>query len=719
MKLRFKNNVSITFLVLAFVLLTFGKIFAATQLGQTTSKKSVGSLPELNPAFVKWREQQQQKTLQKNSSSGTDDSGKSRNFGYIPAPYDIAYQLTQSRAKNPAQLKLKSNSLPAKYDLRDVDGKCYVTRKVSNQNPLNTCWTFASMEALQSNMLVQGFADNESSDMSKWGLAYGAYNNESNEKQCYYRNKDVAQKPSPYYTGVGSDYMTIALMTRGSGPVLESVAPYPYEDSMLKPGQPVPPTSFTPVRTLKEAHIIVYDNKNLENSKNNVKNALMKYGAVTLSFCWSYECFNEKTKAYYCNNKKEDGAGHAVAIVGWDDNYSKSNFNSGMQPSGDGAWIVKEADDGGYFYLSYEDKTIEAGIFAYETQAVDNTEEIYQYDMFGYVVPIGDSSVNADFANIFDAASDGSIKAVGFWTTDNANYTVKIYTGCCSGDPESGTVVHTQTGSADPGYHRIALSTPVSITKDDKFSVVVSVENKTDKKPVPCCCNSIEDYVDKATSQPERSFLRFPQKDWSDATEEVDESASVCIKAFVSSTDKKLNLKLYMQGRSLGQSNIEDLELYIYDESNNELWNDTAGTNVNGVATFEIPQNVVTGHDTLKLWVKGKHQLAKLFNAETSGISGQTWNVTLQSELLTGDANGDNKVNSSDLELCNKGDLSADFNGDGVVNSADLDLLNANFGQEGAAKPQPSSSGGSGCNAGFGVFALLVAILFVCRKKKD
>jgi len=347
---------------------------------------------------------------------------------------------------------------------------------------------------------------------------------------------------------------------------------------------------------------------------------------------------------------------------------------------------------------------------------VDNTEEIYQYDMFGYVAPIGDSFVNADFANIFDAASDGSIKSVGFWTTDSATYTVKIYTGCNRGDPESGTLVHTQTGSADPGYHRIALSTPVSVTKDDKFSVVVSVENKTNKKPVPCCCNSVEDYVDKATSQPGRSFWRFPEESWTDATE-TDESASICIKAFVASTDKKLNLKLYMQGRSLGQSNIEDLELYIYDESNNELWRDDGGTNVNGVATFEIPQSVVTGHNTLKLWVKGSHQLAKLFNAETSGITGQTWNVTLQSELLAGDANGDNKVNSSDLKLYEDGDMSADFNGDGVVNSADLDLLNANFGQEGAAKPQPSGSGGGGCNAGFCALMLLFVIALPVAKK--
>jgi len=722
MKLRFKNNASITFFVLAFLLLTFGRIFAATQLQQTTSRKSIGSAPELNPDYVEWLAQQKQEATQTNSSAVTDDSDENY-LGDIPEPYGIGYQLIQSRSKRPALLRLQSNSLPEKYDLRDVDGKCYVTCKVSNQNPLGTCWTFASMEPVQSNMLLQGFADNESSDMSKWVLAYGAYNNESSEKQCYFRRKKMKQKPYPYYSGGGNADKATALMTRGSALVLESTAPYPYENRMIKQGQPVPPTSFTPVRTLKESHIIAYNINDLETSKNDVKNALMKYGAMYVSIKWRTSSFNKSSSAYYNNNGELKKGGHAVTIVGWDDSYSKDNFKSGMQPSEDGAWIVKNSwgekwGDHGYFYLSYEDKTIRPAVVAFETEAADSSEKIYQYDMFGYVSDRGDDSVEADFANIFEAASDGSIKAVGFWTTDSAAYTVKIYTNCNSGDPESGTLVHTQTGSADPGYHRIALSTPVSIAKGSKFSVVVSVKNKTNEKPVPLCLNE-KNYVDKATSQPGRSFLRFPEESWTDATE-VDESASVCIKAFVSQADTKLNLKLYMQGRSLGQSNIEDIELYLYDESNNEFWNGSAGTNVNGIATFEIPQSVLSGRNTVQLWVKGKHQLAKLFSTETSGITGQTWDIAPQSELLAGDANGDNKVNSSDLKLYEDGDMSADFNGDGVVNSADLDLLNANFGQEGAAKPQPSQpsgSGGGGCNVGFGALALLLIIALPAVKK--
>ena len=50
---------------------------------------------------------------------------------------------------------------------------------------------------------------------------------------------------------------------------------------------------------------------------------------------------------------------HEVAIVGWDDNYSRTNFRN-YASIGDGAWIVKNSwgsnwADNGYFYVSYYD----------------------------------------------------------------------------------------------------------------------------------------------------------------------------------------------------------------------------------------------------------------------------------------------------------------------------------------------------------------------------
>lgn len=66
--------------------------------------------------------------------------------------------------------------------------------------------------------------------------------------------------------------------------------------------------------------------------------------------------YNETNSAlYYYGSGKVD---HDVAIVGWDDNYSRNNFNT--VPPNNGAWIIRNSwgsgwGDNDYFYLSYYD----------------------------------------------------------------------------------------------------------------------------------------------------------------------------------------------------------------------------------------------------------------------------------------------------------------------------------------------------------------------------
>lgn len=57
-----------------------------------------------------------------------------------------------------------------------------------------------------------------------------------------------------------------------------------------------------------------------------IRELIMKYGAVTASYHDSREGLNEETGAYWYPRQDDVQMNHSVSVVGWDDNYSKDNF---------------------------------------------------------------------------------------------------------------------------------------------------------------------------------------------------------------------------------------------------------------------------------------------------------------------------------------------------------------------------------------------------------
>ena len=79
---------------------------------------------------------------------------------------------------------------------------------------------------------------------------------------------------------------------------------------------------------------------------NKVKEHVKQYGGVEAAIYGAQplsETYNKVTGANYCNDSKKYDYNHDILIIGWDDNYSRENFNEAMRPQNDGAWIIKNS----------------------------------------------------------------------------------------------------------------------------------------------------------------------------------------------------------------------------------------------------------------------------------------------------------------------------------------------------------------------------------------
>ena len=384
-------------------------------------------------------------------------------------------QTTHSDYSSDINLRF-ADQVPAYYNLGDY-GRI---TPVKNQGQNGTCWTFAAYSSAESNALTSSLIQNP--DFSEWQLAYYAY--VSQNGGVYF---DKNNPNATVFNQGGNDQITMAMLVRESSPVLESEAPY---------GGPSPQPSIRPQYSLRN----VYEGHN----KDEWKNLIMQKGALSIGYYVSGTYLNGATNAYYCNVPTVPN--HGVSVVGWDDNYAVSNFLT--PPSAPGAWIVKNSwgtwwGNSGYFYMSYEDKSLDPTAYCYELKARQLDENVYQYDPLGLVTSIYfPNSLNAFWmGNRFTAARTEILTDVGFYTMqDNSSYLIKIMKKVGN---NWNTVLGTKSGTiVNAGYSRVKLSSNISLPSGTQFEVRINTFTTATASATPAICNiPIEKIFTNYTSQ--------------------------------------------------------------------------------------------------------------------------------------------------------------------------------------------------------------------------
>lgn len=461
-------------------------------------------------------------------------------------------------------------ALPAKYDPRNVNGKCMVPA-VRNQANHNTCWAFAAIGAMECNLIKKGYADS-SIDLSENQFAYFFYHRQPDRLKNTEGDYNLTRKA--WDQAGGTLYGSGIAMSTWAGATMESVSPYftGSVDNSL---------AYRHDYSVQNVIYYPYDVKRLSQSVERIKNGISQYGAVATGMYMEHEnanYYNPVTGGYYFNGAKTEQMGHAVVIVGWDDNYSRDNFGH-RKPSRNGAWIIKNSygtnfGDNGFNYISYEDIELKEMMSLDVVPASAQYDNNYQYD--GTANPMysigGNGITKITAANVFKAKAAGGkieeLKAVSVESiTTNTSYELQVYSGLKSASkPTSGTKVFSSPVKgtfASAGYQMIKLPRPIALMPGETFSVVITLKNSSIGPHIGIDTTGGEKGIAfQAKVGKNQSFL-YSNGRWYDTSAYASNGISAAynfrLKAFTDSTDIKPTISISDTGVSKGSSTTMSL----------------------------------------------------------------------------------------------------------------------------------------------------------------
>lgn len=535
-----------------------------------------------------------------NSEEVAEDAGEYPT-GYVPEQNPIP--IIHNEPKD--SLLHGEDDLPTSY-------RTELLPPLHDQSPYATCWAFATTGLAEINLMKQGIMT--APDLSELHLAYFAYNTETDPLGGTACDHSRVKDNSGVLDLGGSYELALSVLASWMGAADENTAKYSRDAILANRRGMQSDLAYEAVAHVRNYYV---EDVNLFNFRERhdysmlapIKRMVKEYGAAGLSFrtlsgvspTTDSNIYNAKNNCYY--NNFNAWSGHAVVIVGWDDNFPRENFST--TPPGDGAFLVRNSwmDEGdgnrdsfaGYCWMSYYEYTLDYRFYAVEMDPADNYENNYQYDVYtNYTYGGYKSGANVFTAHATGAVNGEDLRAVSFYSSaTNADYTVEIYTDC-EDTPSSGNLYEeaTTTGVTDfAGYYTVELPDPVHIAAGSKFAVVVSFD-----------CNALikegafEKGPHKEGSEPGQSY-EYRNGTWSD----TGTSGNFKIKAF---TDNAAPEE-YIAPTDISFTNLDGNSISI------------------GVGeTFKVNADVIpesASHRKIT-WSSSNESVAKVVNGQIEGI---------------------------------------------------------------------------------------------------
>jgi len=419
-----------------------------------------------------------------------------------------AYNIRNKEKVKSLNSIIKALIIPNKYDLR-TDTNNPINVIVKNQMNTQLCWGFAATSVVETTLAKQG----EILDFSERHIEYNTASNFSNGTNEFALNRTVDS--GGYFSTAFTYY------SRGTGPILEEDMPFENNALQIKISELPKNVTVKKVDDIvyfpniykrldnkgnliyEDGNGTTYTNEEILEIRNQIKEHIINYGAIKIDIYAPN--YNDKS-----SNLKEPYSNHAVTVIGWDDNYSKSNFTN--VPKEDGAYIVlnswgEEFGENGVYYISYEDSLVESAMVGVKGISDIEYDNLYQYD----ISEMWHSLEYKYAGNLYKSKEDEKLTEIMVGSL--SDQVCNIYLSDETMDVSKALKIANNV-QLNPGYNTIKIQNEIKLSKGDNFSIIVELISNNFKGV------GIEDNNDvwfgNAKSNIGESFISTDGTNWED-----------------------------------------------------------------------------------------------------------------------------------------------------------------------------------------------------------
>ncbi|MCQ2049679.1 MAG: dockerin type I domain-containing protein [Candidatus Saccharibacteria bacterium] len=581
--------------------------YKKTQSLILTEKNKKAGKPYLNPKYAEY--------LGKSSEERED-------ITTIPETYVVDFQINTTYGA--------SGELPSSYDLRNVNGKKYIT-DLKNQNELGICWAFGTIEQVESYLMLhdEDFYANPtkfSTRQMDYAVAANSLTDLATNPEAlliHDQNGNLDQRK----LGDSANYFySSSIMTRGLSLVDEAEAPW---DNLLWTKN-----ELIKYPTLEKSQVLNYgnslyevnatiDNQVLDSSMfpneyawagaksafvDIIKGRIMEYGGAHVGTqAPNSSCSASNLKAGVYNGTRiinpddhcVEDSGHSMQIIGWDDNYEYEytycagsgkyagaeihNYKDGVcsgelqTVSGTGAWLLRNSWKNkisyDYVWLAY-DATMSTINYATNITRMSerNWDKVYANSMSDTLAADG------EFGPIHIVEPE-KLQKIKFQTMGTGiTYIVFI-----EEEGRMGPLAVVPIDTEEPGYYTVDLEALNLVEKNKNITIKIA-DNYCQANPTETCdpvlfVDSIELFTKSQTLVPEI---------------ETEEDEIVIPESELVSSTEFYKFRPYSTTKNI--SSNSEITYKLFDLNDNDMSNYFNSIKYNIVATNDVfPEILVSG----------------------------------------------------------------------------------------------------------------------------